>query len=97
MRRARTSRGGVGKRVERLGVGAFVLLVAIAPLLHAGCTDGVTPNCADPAIKCGPEIDAAGDQIEAARLPEATTRDTAPEAEAAADAPLDTLDAGDEG
>jgi hypothetical protein len=96
----RPARNGRGKRLERLGVAAAIVLLPIAPLLYVGCTDGATPNCADPAIQCGPDVEATGDQqLEAALFPEAMTRDSASDTalEAAADGPLDALDAGDEG
>ena len=84
-------------RAARTGMAAALLLLPLAPLVFAACTDGVTPNCSDPTVQCGPQIDASGGEAEAALLPEAARKDTAAEAEAAADAPVDSADAGDEG
>jgi hypothetical protein len=91
----------VGRSTRRLGRRASVLAVALLPLLPifyaAGCVDGVTPNCADPAIQCG--VDATADSTEAALLPEASRLDSSgAEAAMTVDAPADgDLDAGDEG
>ena len=70
-------------------LGALVLAtVGVA----ASCVDGVTPNCSDPAVQCGP-IDSSADQQE-------TTRDGAPDVSPDTfvpdAAPDGDLDAGDE-
>lgn len=51
--------------------------------LGATCVDGVTPDCSDPAARCGPDLDATTDQ-EASLLPEASA-----DAGDASDASLD--------
>jgi len=91
MRGARTG-------IKRLGVASAMVLLPLALLAYAGCVDGVTPNCSDPAVQCGPDLDGAADRIEAARLPEAAAKDAAPDAtdagEDARDADLDARDGG---
>lgn len=68
-------------------------------LLLGGCDDGVTPNCADAAAKCGPSVDGAADGSEAS-MPDsdADGADSAGDGSIDADAGSDAnLDAGDSG
>jgi hypothetical protein len=70
----------------------FVVATFASPLaIVASCVDGVTPDCSDPAVKCGPEADDAGEHDGAIVLPEASR--PAPDL----DADGGDLDAADEG
>jgi hypothetical protein len=68
-------------------------------LAAAACTEGKTPDCSDPNVPCGPDLDGsvvdatspeAGGDADAAVVPEAGSSD----ADADADATLDASDAG---
>jgi hypothetical protein len=85
----------MGRGRRTLGIlGAFTLAqVALA----AGCVRGVTPDCSDPAVQCGPSLDGASADGSPDR------KETAAEAaqdtfvpDALPDAPDADLDAGDE-
>lgn len=41
---------------------AFVLLPTAA--IAVACVDGVTPDCSDPKVQCGPDLDGAADRAE---------------------------------
>lgn len=76
----------------RRGRGRLALAVALLltqGTLGATCVEGVTPECSDPAARCGPQLDATTDQE--ASLSEAST-----DAEEAGDA-ADAGEAGDAG
>jgi len=55
----------------------MIAALAVIALVHfsfvVACVDGVTPNCSDPAIQCGPSI--AADAHEAQPLLEAAPVD----------------------
>jgi hypothetical protein len=78
----------------RLGAGArFVGMLLGAQLCLAGdCVDGVTPDCSDPAVRCGPSLD--GSAFDA---PAETSIDSSSPADASpADASPADADAGDQ-
>jgi hypothetical protein len=61
--------------------------------MAAGCVDGTTPSCSDPAVQCGPSVDGSADRAETA--PD-VRQDTAPDTFVPDAAPDADLDAGDE-
>jgi hypothetical protein len=77
-----------------LAIGSFATI--------ASCTDGTTPQCGDPAAKCGPiPGDAAptgeGGAVDApSDVAEASTTDAPLDAAEAGDAPDDASDGGSE-
>ena len=84
-------------RWQRVAVVCGALAALVGTILM-GCTDGVTPDCSDPATQCGPDIDGSASEAEASIFPDASQPDTAPDG--AADAPNDSdaaLDAADGG
>ena len=73
----------------RRGAGAgFLAMLLLAQLCLAGdCVDGVTPDCSDPAARCGPNLDGSSPPSDA---PAETSNDAAPDT--APDAAPDTGD-----
>ena len=66
---------------------APLVVIAFAQLLLAGdCVDGVTPDCSDPAARCGPNVD--GSILDTGASPDGAGNDAASDAppDAAADA-----------
>jgi len=80
---------GRGRRT----LGMLVVLAVAEAGIAAGCVDGTTPDCTDPAVQCGPSLDGSPDRAEAAPdVLQDTSLDTF-----VPDAPPDAdLDAGDE-
>lgn len=70
---------------------ALLSMAPFAALVSSviACTDGVTPDCSDAATQCGPDIDGAGDLLEAQPLPESSAPD------ASADTSVPQPDGGD--
>lgn len=84
---------GRGRRTLCM-LGAVTLAQVVLAVLAAGCVDGVTPNCSDPAVRCEPSADGSVDRAEVA--PDAPSLDTS-RPDTSADAPAEAdLDAGDE-
>lgn len=72
MRVGRVGRVGRGVRTSgRVCALAFVLLPTAA--IVAACVDGVTPDCSDPKVQCGPDLDGAADRAEASETGSADT------------------------
>ena len=65
-------------RARRLGI-AVVAMVLVPAAYAVGCVDGTTPNCSNPAVKCGPILDGSLDSLEAQTLPESAPPDAAQE------------------
>ena len=85
---------GPGRRM-RAALAALGSLALAQAALAAGCVDGVTPNCSDPAARCEPSTDAPFDRAEVA--PDAADTGTDTSVDALPDALADAdLDAGDE-
>jgi hypothetical protein len=57
----------MGRGRRTLGILGALSLAQVA--VAACCVDGVTPDCSDPAVACGPSLDGSSDR-----------RETAPEA-----------------
>jgi hypothetical protein len=85
----------------RLAAFAAVLLLAQG-LLGATCVDGKTPDCSDPNVQCGPDLDGSSADVaadapadsDAALTVDASTSEASSDAEADADAPADAPDDG---
>ncbi len=78
-------------RRGRLVLGMLGALALVHVGAAVGCVDGVTPDCSDPAIQCGPSLDGAV----AEATPDAA-RDTSPDTFLPDAMPDADLDAGDE-
>lgn len=83
-------------RGRRLGIAVMAMLVV--PAAYAvGCVDGTTPDCSNPAVKCGPILDGSLDSREAQTLPESAPPDAdAAQDTAVPDADDPDADAGDQ-
>jgi hypothetical protein len=82
----------MGRGRRTLGILGALALAQVG--WAAGCVDGVTPDCSDPAAQCGPSLDGSSDRAETA--PDAR-QDTSAQDTFVPDAPPDAdLDAGDE-
>jgi hypothetical protein len=78
---------------------ALVAITAVPAAIAAGCVDGVTPDCSDPATPCGPDLSGVMDgSLDGTDgdAPFEAAADTAPDVQADADADAD-LDGGDGG
>lgn len=67
----RAARGRHGMNSVRALAFAFVLApwAALMVASMGACVDGATPDCSDPKVPCGPDLDGAADRAE-------TTADT---------------------
>lgn len=64
----RAARGRHGMNSVRALAFAFVLApwAALMVASMGACVDGATPDCSDPKVQCGPDLDGAADRAETA-------------------------------